>query len=201
MPGPSFFSRRCPTGYIAAFSNHAEWRVPGQIGNAHPIIGTFVFLAMTVRSRFVHFLTRGGELRQLLTIPKSLIAEMIAHALDTDPEECCGLLLGRDDSVSTSRRVSNTHENRVSRYTMDPLEVMKIEKEADQLGLDLTAIYHSHTFTQGYPSDTDVRNATESGWADRYYVLVSLVEKTRPVVRAFWITAAGEVTEIFIQTA
>lgn len=135
----------------------------------------------------------------MLKIPKPLIAEMIAHALDTDPEECCGLLLGKDTSVSTGRRIPNMHENPVSRYTMDPLEVMRAEKEADQLGLDLTAIYHSHTFTQGYPSETDIQNATESGWADRYYVLVSLVEKTRPVVRAFWITAVGEVSEVFIQ--
>ena len=135
----------------------------------------------------------------MLQIPRSLIAEMITHALEKDPEECCGLLMGRDRAATASRRVTNTHENRVSRYMMDPLEVMKVEREADALGEDLVAIYHSHTYTQGYPSETDVKSAVESGWSDRHYVLVSLVEKTRPVVRAFWITDGGEVSEVFVK--
>lgn len=139
-----------------------------------------------------------GE-NDLLRIPKSLIAEMITHALETDPEECCGLLLGKDSSVTVGRRVTNTHENKVSRYTMDPLEVMKVEREADAIGEELVAIYHSHTYTQGYPSETDVRNAVESGWDGRHYVLVSLVEKTRPVVRAFWIADGGEISEVFLK--
>ncbi len=124
---------------------------------------------------------------------------MIVHALDTDPEECCGLLLGKNGTVTANRRVTNAHENKVSRYTMDPLEVMKVEREADALGEDLVAIYHSHTYTQGYPSETDVRSAVESGWAERHYVLISLVEKTRPVLRAFWITDEGEVSEVFVE--
>ncbi len=134
-----------------------------------------------------------------MQISKTLIAEMITHALEDDPNECCGLLLGQNGTARAARRVTNTDDNKVSRYTMDPLEVMKVEREADALGEELVAIYHSHTYTQGYPSETDIRRAVESGWADRTYVLVSLVEKTRPVVRAFWITEDGEVSEVYIQ--
>ncbi len=140
----------------------------------------------------------------MLEVGKNLIAEMITHSLEMDPEECCGLLLGRErgseGSFDSLRRITNVHESRVSWYTMDPLEVMKVEREADGLGIKILAIYHSHTYTQGYPSETDIKNAVDSGWGGRYYLLISLVEKTRPVVRAFWISETGEVEETFINS-
>jgi len=135
----------------------------------------------------------------LLQVPKQLIGEMITHALLTDPEECCGLVLGKGDRATATRRITNSHENRVSRYTMDPVEVMKVEREADARGEGLLAIYHSHTYTQGYPSETDIRSAIETGWLDPYYILVSLVEKTRPVVRAYRISDDGQVKETYIR--
>jgi [CysO sulfur-carrier protein]-S-L-cysteine hydrolase len=140
------------------------------------------------------------EHRMSITVPRKQIAEMIAHALEQDPEECCGFLLGTGDTVSRSRPVANVHDNKISRYTMDPVDIARIEREADEQGLELVAIYHSHTYTQGYPSKTDVNNAVESGWLGPYYVLVSLVEKTRPVVRAYRIRQDGTVTEAVIET-
>ena len=134
-----------------------------------------------------------------LKLPKQLLAEMITHALEQDPEVCCGLLLGRGNTATRLRRVRNAHESRVNRYNMDPLDVIEAEREADGAGEEFVAIYHSHTYSQGYPSDTDVRNAVESGWTDPFYVLVSLVEKARPVVRAYRISAGGEVAEQFIR--
>ena len=135
-----------------------------------------------------------------LKIPRRLLAEMIAHALEDDPEECCGLLLGRGGNAKSARRMRNAHKNKISRYTMDPMELMEAQREADERGEEFVAIYHSHTFTQGYPSETDVNNAVESGWTDPYYVLVSLVEKTRPVVRGYRISERGEVEEVVIRT-
>ena len=134
-----------------------------------------------------------------LKLPKLLLAEMITHALETDPEECCGILLGRGNTVTRSRRIRNTHESRVNRYNMDPLDVLEAERDADGAGEEFVAIYHSHTYSQGYPSDTDIRNAVESGWTDPFYVLISLVEKTRPVVRAYRISEDGKAAERFIR--
>ncbi len=134
-----------------------------------------------------------------LKLPKLLLAEMITHALERDPDECCGLLLGRGNTVTRLRRIRNIHESRVNRFNMDPLDVIEAERDADGAGEKFVAIYHSHTYSQGYPSDTDIRNAVESGWLDPFYVLVSLVEKTRPVVRAYRISDDGEVAERFIR--
>ena len=133
-----------------------------------------------------------------LKLPKLLLAEIITHALERDPEECCGILLGRENTVTQLRRIRNIHESRVNRFKMDPFDVIEAERDAHGAGEKFVAIYHSHTYSQGYPSDTDVRNAVQSGSLDLFYVLISLVEKTRPVVRAYRISNDGEVAEQFI---
>ena len=126
---------------------------------------------------------------------------MILHALEEDPQECCGVLLGSgDDEAIEFVRISNVAEDKERRYSMDPLEQSAAEQSADAAGKSITGIFHSHTFTQAYPSTTDVRNAVNSMWTTPVYVLVSLVEKTRPVVRAFRIGDDGAVTEIVVTT-
>jgi proteasome lid subunit RPN8/RPN11 len=135
-----------------------------------------------------------------IKIPRKVLAEMISHALEEDPNECCGFLIGKDEEATRSRRAKNVHKNKISRYSMDPVEVMEIQQDSDAKGEVFVAIYHSHTYTQGYPSETDVNNAVDSGWTDPYYVLVSLVEKTRPVVRAYRIGDDRSVEETVIVT-
>ena len=133
-------------------------------------------------------------------IRKSVLADMISHALTTDPDECCGVLIGGDDSAEEAKRIKNTHLTPIRRYEMDPIALARAESEADAKGLKIVAIYHSHTHTQAYPSQTDVNNAVQSWWTDPYYVLISLVEKTRPIVRAFKISENSTVTETPITT-
>ena len=126
---------------------------------------------------------------------------MILHALEEDPQECCGVLLGTgDDEATVFVKVRNVAEDKERRYSMDPLEQAAAEQRADVDGKSITGIFHSHTFTQAYPSATDVRNAVNSMWTGPVYVLVSLVEKTRPVVRGFRISDDGEVAEVVITT-
>ena len=105
-----------------------------------------------------------------------------------------------DDEATEFVRISNVAEEKERRYSMDPLEQSAAEQRADADGRSITGIFHSHTFTQAYPSTTDVRNAVTSMWITPVYVLVSLVEKTRPVVRAFRISDDGAVTEIVVTT-
>ena len=126
---------------------------------------------------------------------------MILHALEEDPQECCGVLLGSgDDEATEFVRISNVAEDKERRYSMDPLEQSAAEQRADADAKSITGIFHSHTFTQAYPSATDIKNAVNSMWTTPVYVLVSLVEKTRPVVRAFRISDDGAVTEIVVTT-
>jgi proteasome lid subunit RPN8/RPN11 len=79
------------------------------------------------------------------------------------------------------------------RFSMDPREIAHVDMEAGQNNWDLQAIYHSHTRSEAYPSDTDVRLAggTVGLWPGIRYILVSLMDADAPKVRLFRI--AGEV--------
>ena len=57
-------------------------------------------------------------------------------------------------------------------------------QEMEERGEDLVAIYHSHTASAAYPSQTDVNLAT---YPDAVYVIVSLEEADTPEVRGYWI--------------
>ena len=83
---------------------------------------------------------------------------------------------------------------------MQPGELLEAQEKVKKSDREFVAIYHSHTFTQGYPSLTDVKNAVKVSSISKRHVIVSLVEKTRPVVRAFAINGDSEVTELVIQT-
>ncbi len=78
----------------------------------------------------------------------------------------------------------------------DPVELGNVDSDAGDNDWELLAIYHSHTGSEAYPSDTDVRIAggTAGLWPDVRYVLVSLMEMDNPVVRIFEITN-GEIIE------
>ena len=98
----------------------------------------------------------------MLLIEKKFADEMIAHAIEDDPDECCGILAGTDQAVSELYRVTNTAHSPY-RYLMDPQEQLNAMLDSERKGWDLLAFYHSHTHTPAYPSPTDVRMALESG--------------------------------------
>jgi proteasome lid subunit RPN8/RPN11 len=135
-----------------------------------------------------------------INIPRQLLAELINHALQDDPNEWCGLLLGKGDEADELHRMSNVARKPISRYTMQPRELVEAQEKVKKSDREFVAIYHSHTFTQGYPSLTDIKNAVEVASIATRHVIISLVEKTRPVVRAFSINGNSEVTELVIQT-
>ena len=130
----------------------------------------------------------------MIEIAKEFISEMIEHSRLENPNECCGILAGTAGKVTKLYRIQNSTPSPY-RYVMDPKEQLKAMKDADERSLDLMAFYHSHTHSPAYPSDTDVRMATESGWVDFCYVLVSLEDSLKPDVRFFDISGDGNVND------
>jgi len=128
----------------------------------------------------------------VISVPSNFVDEMIEHAVQENPNECCGILAGKDGLISALYRVRNSTPSPY-RYVMDPKDQMDVMKESDELGLDLMAFYHSHTHSPAYPSETDTRMAVESGWVDFCYVLVSL-EKQEPEVRFYMVDAKGDIS-------
>lgn len=128
-----------------------------------------------------------------MVIPASLLQEMVAHARASYPNEACGLLASQDGRVVSFYPIRNADNSPVS-YRMNPQEQLRAMREIDDAGLELGAIYHSHTRTRAYPSRTDVGLAF---YPDALYIIVSLADR-EPDARAYRIVA-GEISEVPLQ--
>lgn len=117
----------------------------------------------------------------MLTLPAEFIDEIIAHAREEAPNECCGIIAGVDGTATRLFRARNS-EASPYRYSVDPKDLFRIYRECEDNDWNFLAIYHSHTASEAYPSPTDVRLAF---WPEAYYVLVSLEDAQNPTVRAF----------------
>ena len=124
-----------------------------------------------------------------MQLPRHYVDEMIAHAVEDAPNECCGIIAGKDGVAVKFFRAKNS-EASPYRYSVDSKDLLKIFRECEENDWSFLAIYHSHTASEAYPSPTDVRLAY---WPEAYYILVSLADKD-PVVRAFRIVD-GAVSE------
>lgn len=129
-----------------------------------------------------------------MKLGREYIDEMIAHAREDAPNECCGIIAGEDGRPVKLFRARNS-EASPYRYSVHPQDLFRIYRECEEKNWDFFAIYHSHTASEAYPSPTDVRLAQ---WPEAYYVLVSLADNENPVVRAFRILD-GDITEEEIQ--
>ncbi|HXL78906.1 MAG TPA: M67 family metallopeptidase [Candidatus Eisenbacteria bacterium] len=111
-----------------------------------------------------------------------------AHGSEGYPDEVCGLMLGNDHVVTDVRRARNLIVERSrDRYEIDPLDQIRIQREADAAGLDVIGYYHSHPDHPAQASRFD----TERAWAGYVYVIVS-IEKGKPVdANAFVADADG----------
>jgi proteasome lid subunit RPN8/RPN11 len=117
-----------------------------------------------------------------MKISQALIDELVAHAREDLPNECCGMIGGRDGEATRVVRVENAAASPL-RYEMDPQGQYDALKAIEDAGEELVAIYHSHTRSAAYPSQTDVNEAVM--WPEQVYVIVSLENGDAPDVKAY----------------
>lgn len=118
-------------------------------------------------------------------------AQMVARAYDGLPDEACGLLGG--DAATGTCEVFYPCRNAAASsrvYTIDPRDYLRADRDAEDRGLEVIGVMHSHTHTEAYPSPTDVAQAPDPAW---HYVIVSL-RQDAPVLRSYRIVD-GAVTE------
>src|SRR5215207_5016104 len=125
-----------------------------------------------------------------MRIPKAIYEELLEHAREDAPNECCGLIGGEDGVAKTVYRARNADASPL-RYNLDPQDQFRIMTEMEEGGEELAAIYHSHTASPAYPSQTDINLAA---YPDALYLIVSLAEGEKDL-RAFRIVD-GEVSEV-----
>jgi proteasome lid subunit RPN8/RPN11 len=124
-----------------------------------------------------------------MRISRTLYEEMIRHAREEAPHECCGLIASRGGEAVELHRARNAAASSL-RYEIDGAEQYRLQMAIDEAGLELGAIYHSHTRSAPYPSQTDINLAF---YPDAVYLIVGLAGE-QPEVRGFHIRD-GVVTE------
>ena len=124
-----------------------------------------------------------------LRVPRSLIDEIVDHARSEAPNECCGMIAAVDGRAVAVHRVRNSAASPL-RYEMDGMEQYRVQTAIEDAGQELGAIYHSHTRSDPYPSQTDINLAF---YPDSLYVIVG-VKGEEPDVRA-WTIVDGQVGE------
>ena len=125
----------------------------------------------------------------MLAFRNGTFAAMIGHAYNGYPLEACGLLVGSGERVE--RFVACTNESASARiYSIPGRELLRAERSAEDAGLEIIGVFHSHTHTEPYPSPTDVEQAPDPGW---HYVIVSL-KRDAPETRSYRIVA-GTISE------
>lgn len=125
-----------------------------------------------------------------MRIARELYEQIIAHARVEAPNECCGMVATRDGQAVRVYPATNAAASSL-RYEIDGAEQYRIQMEIDDAGLELGAIYHSHTRTEPYPSQTDINLAF---YPDAVYLIVGLADPEQPEVRGFSIRG-GQVAD------
>jgi proteasome lid subunit RPN8/RPN11 len=132
-------------------------------------------------------------------ISRALLDELIAHAREEAPNECCGIVaVELDPSDGEPARAARVHRavNTAAsplRFEVDGLELLHTIDEIEDAGRELGAIYHSHTRSAPYPSQTDINFAVN--WPGVEWIIVGLADGAEPEVRSYLIDR-GQVREV-----
>lgn len=139
----------------------------------------------------------------MFSLPRKYAEEIIAHAREEAPRECCGILAGKEGEICHLYRARNAEESGYF-YSIDAADLYRIYSETQVLGWDFIAIYHSHPAAEAFPSPVDIAQASWTGpqetidlWPGVLYVIVSLAAE-EPVMRAFSIEQ-GRVNDVPLQ--
>ena len=120
----------------------------------------------------------------MLTLTNDQRDAMVALCIRALPDEGCGLLLGRNnegDAVVTEVVASENMAHSAKVYEIDSRVLLRSSRRADDEGLEILGVFHSHTHSEAYPSPTDIRQAPDPAW---HYVLVSLKD-VPTVIRSY----------------
>jgi proteasome lid subunit RPN8/RPN11 len=125
-------------------------------------------------------------------IESALLERIVAHARRDFPNECCGMLGVRDGRAVAIHEATNLAASPL-RFEVEGREILHAQDAFEDEGAELGAIYHSHTRSEPYPSQTDINFA--AGWPGVEWLIVGLRRDGEPTVRSYCIDD-GAVTEV-----
>ncbi len=118
----------------------------------------------------------------MLRLSEAVFNQVVAHCLVGLPDEACGLLGGdlETGDVAACYPTANAAAS-AKRYTVDPRDHLRADRDAEAHGWSIIGVFHSHTHTDAYPSPTDIAQAPDPEW---HYAIVSLRDSD-PVLRSY----------------
>jgi proteasome lid subunit RPN8/RPN11 len=137
----------------------------------------------------------------MLTLSQSAYASLRQHGEETYPHECCGVLLGQfgDDGAKTVLRITRCGNTRAdsphNRYSIDPKELIRIQREGRERGEDIVGFYHSHPDHPAQSSSTDL---AEAHWFGCSYVITSVEKGKAVLTNSFELTGTDEANKKFV---
>ncbi len=135
----------------------------------------------------------------VLKLSRRAFDELVQAAYLGYPDEACGLFAGPADQVSADGVIETVTRfypcaNQAASariYSIDPLEHLRAENDAEDRGLEINGVMHSHTHSEPFPSPTDVAQAPDPNW---HYLILSLKREV-PEVRSYRIVDAEIIEE------
>ena len=126
-----------------------------------------------------------------LRVPRDLVLEMLDHAREELPNECCGLLAGPPGSgdVQQLYRLVNALANPVE-FESDPKSMFDADRDMNARGFVILAVYHSHPASAPLPSPAD----RERNYDPRVVNVIISLRDMIPEVRGWWLNG-DKVTE------
>jgi proteasome lid subunit RPN8/RPN11 len=124
-----------------------------------------------------------------------------AHGEETYPNECCGVLLGKNvlgqgdgtagaNHVQQIVRAGNTRTDSAhNRYNIAPQELVKIQRQARGLGLDIVGFYHSHP---DHPARWSATDFAEAHWLGCSYIITSVEHGKAATTNSFLLVGTAE---------
>jgi len=130
----------------------------------------------------------------ILHITGSLYNQIRAHGEETYPHECCGALLGHfmegDWTIVSAVPAGNTRTDSAhNRYHIDPVELVRIERDARRQNLEIAGFYHSHP---DHPAQWSTTDFAEAHWLGCCYMITEVAQGKAAVTNSFLLAGTTE---------
>ena len=118
-----------------------------------------------------------------------------AHGEETYPNECCGVLLGKKvdgvgNQVLQIVRAGNTRTDSAhNRYNIAPQELVKVQRQARGLGMDIVGFYHSHP---DHPAQWSTTDFAEAHWLGCSYIITNIEQGKAKTTNSFLLSGTAE---------
>jgi proteasome lid subunit RPN8/RPN11 len=136
---------------------------------------------------------------RVLRMTRNVLDAIRAHGEETYPLECCGALLGNSTTlgwrVVSQVRAGNTRiDSAHNRYSIAPLELVRIEREARRQGLEIAGFYHSHP---DHPAEWSTTDFEEAHWLGCSYLITEVAHGKAAATNSFFLSGPTEEEKLF----